>query len=176
MKIEIREKGSDAFYREVVNAAVQYRSIQKKHDRKLADYFKRYRRLLILCAAMVVLLAVTSALWGLDTLDVVLIALLSFEAILCGAYCHSLNKLYRTMREDTRASVFTLDENGVELNKADSQILRIGWNSVGVVRRFSESLCFFSADPTGMIIAVNKQYEPQIAAWLRENRPDVEIL
>ena len=38
MRIEITEKGSDAFYREVVNITAQYRSILKNHRHKLKDY------------------------------------------------------------------------------------------------------------------------------------------
>ena len=41
MRININEKGSEAFYREVVNAAVQYRALMKQPDRKLKDYYVR---------------------------------------------------------------------------------------------------------------------------------------
>ena len=48
LKIEIREKGSEAFYREVVNFQAQYRFTLRKLERKLKDYFKQFRTLLIL--------------------------------------------------------------------------------------------------------------------------------
>ncbi len=45
MKIEISEKGSEAFYREVVNISAQYRYILKNHHHKLKDYFTQIVKL-----------------------------------------------------------------------------------------------------------------------------------
>ena len=56
MRIEISEKGSDAFCREVVNITAQYRSILKNHNHKLKDYFRQFRLLLVLGAAVLVIL------------------------------------------------------------------------------------------------------------------------
>ena len=45
MKIEISDKGSEAFYREVVNISAQYRYILKNHHHKLKDYFTQIVKL-----------------------------------------------------------------------------------------------------------------------------------
>ena len=96
MKIEISEKGSEAFYREVVNISAQYRYILKNHHHKLKDYF--------------------------------------------------------------------------------TQIVKLGWDNIAVVRADRESLTFISGDRTGIVISVAKQYAGEIPAWLHENQPKVEVV
>lgn len=96
MKIEISEKGSEAFYREVVNISAQYRYILKNHHHKLKDYF--------------------------------------------------------------------------------TQIVKLGWDNIAVVRADRESLTFVSGDRTGIVISVAKQYAGEIPAWLHENQPKMEVV
>ena len=96
MKIEISEKGSEAFYREVVNISAQYRYILKNHHHKLKDYF--------------------------------------------------------------------------------TQIVKLGWDNIAVVRADRECLTFVSGDRTGIVISVAKQYAREIPAWLHENQPKMEVV
>ena len=109
-------------------------------------------------------------------LDIVLIVLALFEIILCGVYLRSLDRYYKTIKNDPRTSVVTFDENGVELKKGDDQVLRIGWSNVAVVRSLPESVDILSADQTGMAIAITKDYREQILSWLKENQPQVEVI
>ena len=176
MRIEVKEKGSDAFYKEVVNVVTQYRNLQKNHAYKLKDSFKYYRTLLIACAVMLGLLVLSMIFWSVKTLDLVIAGALLLEALVCGVYLRNLNRYFRTMKDDPRTSVITLDENGVELNKSGDQVVRIGWNNVAVVRNLPESLCILSADQLGVVIAVNKDHTEEILAWLRENQPQVEVI
>ena len=76
MKIEISEKGSEAFYREVVNITSQYRFILKNHHHKLKDYFKQFRILLILGAAAMVILILMAIFWDVNPFDYAIIAVL----------------------------------------------------------------------------------------------------
>ena len=175
MRIEITEKGSDAFYREAVNFAAQYRHILKRHDCKLKDYFKEYKILMIAGAICLVLLILSAVFWGAKPLDFVLIAALFIEVVLCWAFLRSLNKYYKSMVADDRSTVLTFDEKGVEINKGDSQIVKMGWSNVAVVRILKEGLGFVSGDQTGMVISVTGKYQDQILAWLKENQPQVEI-
>ncbi|MBO4881647.1 MAG: hypothetical protein J5555_08175 [Firmicutes bacterium] len=176
MVIEVKEKGSDAFYKEVVNVVMQYRRILKNHAYKIKDCFKYYRVLLAVCAVAMVLLILSAVFLGPKTLDIVLIVLALFEIILCGVYLRSLDRYYKTIKNDPRTSVVTFDENGVELKKGDDQVLRIGWSNVAVVRSLPESVDILSADQTGMAIAITKDYREQILSWLKENQPQVEVI
>ena len=176
MVIEVKEKGSDAFYKEVVNVVTQYRRIIKNHAYKIKDCFKYYRNLLIACVVVLVLLGLSMIFWGTKTLDIILAVTLLCEAVMCGCYLRNLNRYYKTIKEDQRTSVVTFDENGVELNKSDAQVLRIGWSSVAVVRSLPESVDIISGDMMGAVIAVNKDYREQILNWLKENQPQVEVI
>ena len=176
MRIEISEKGSEAFYREVVNIMAQYRSILKNHRRRLRDYFKQFRILLILSAAFLVILILMAVFWGVGPFDYAVIAALGITAVMCVGYLYALNKMFKAMLADTRTSVLSLDDTGVELNKGGSQLVKLGWDNIAVVRVFQESLTFISGDRTGIVISVAKQYAGEILSWLRENQPSVEVI
>ena len=175
MKIEISEKGSEAFYREVVNITSQYRFILKNHHHKLKDYFKQFRILLILGAAAMVILILMAIFWDVNPFDYAIIAVLGIEVVLCVGYLYALNKMLKAMLADSRTSVLTLDDTGVELNKDGSQIVKLGWDNIAVVRVYQESLTFVPGDRTGILISVAKKYAGEILAWLRENQPRVEV-
>ena len=176
MKIEISEKGSEAFYREVVNITSQYRFILKNHHHKLKDYFKQFRILLILGAAAMVILILMAIFWDVNPFDYAIIAVLGIEVVLCVGYLYALNKMLKAMLADSRTSVLTLDDTGVELNKDGSQIVKLGWDNIAVVRVYQESLTFVPGDRTGIVISVAKKYAGEILAWLRENQPHVEVV
>lgn len=176
MKIEITKQGSKAFYREVVNISAQYRYILKKHHRKLRDYFKQFRILLILGAVFFVILLLMAVFWGVDPFDYAALAILGTAVILCAAYLFMLNRMLTSMLTDPRASVLSLDDCGVELNKGGSQIVKLGWENIAVVCVYQESLTFVSGDRTGLVISVTRQYADEILAWLSANQPSVEVV
>ena len=80
MTIEIREKGSKDFYEETVNVISQYRGLIKKPEMKLRDRFKTLKIYIILCAALVVMLALMGIFWGMDTLTLVGIVFLAKDS------------------------------------------------------------------------------------------------
>ena len=176
MRIEITEKGCEAFYREVVNITSQYRLILKNHHYKLKDYFRQFRTLLILGVAALVILILMAVFWGIEPLYYAIIAALSIEVMMCFGYLYVLNKMLKAMLTDTRTSVLSLDDSGVELNKGGSQIVKLGWDNIAVVRVYPESLTFVSGDRTGIVISVAKQYADDILAWLRENQSSLEVI
>ena len=175
MKIEITEKGSKAFYREVVNISAQYRFILRNHHRRLRDYFKQFTVLLILGTAVFLILLLMAAFWGASPFDYAILAALCIAIALCAVYLHALNKMLKSMMADPRSSVLSVDDSGVELNKGGSQIVKLGWENIAAVCVYKESLAFVSGDHTGLIISVAKQYADEILAWLKANQPSVEV-
>ena len=176
MIIEISEKGSEAFYREVVNVCAQYRYILKNHHHKLKDYFKQFKVLLVLGAVFFVLLLLTAVFWGAGPWGYAILAALGISTAMCAVYLQLLNKLLRSMLADARASVLSFDDSGVELNKGGSQVVKLGWDNVAVVCAWRESLSFLSADHTGIVISVTRRYAAEILDWLRANQPTVELV
>ena len=176
MTIEISEKGSEAFYREVVNISAQYRFILKNHHYKLKDYFRQFKVLLILGIVFFVLLLLMAIFWGIDPWGYAVIAALGIIDAMCAVYLHLLNKMLKAMLADSRTSVLTFDDTGVELNKGGSQIVKLGWNNIAVVRVYKESITFVSVDHTGIVISAAKQYADEILTWLRADQPSVEVV
>jgi len=176
MKIEITERGNEAFYREVVNITAQYRCIVRNHHYRLRDYFRQFRVLLILGTAILVILILMAIFWGAEPLQYAVIGALGIEVVMCAGYLYALNKLLRTMMADSGTTLISLDDTGVEFNKVGSQIIKLAWDNIAVVRVFQESLTFVSADRKGLVISIAKQYAEEIPAWLRDHQPTVEVV
>ena len=67
-KIEITEKGTREYYKELVNITSQYRSLIKKPDMKLRNNFNLYKSYIIICAAFLIALSLMAVFWGADTI------------------------------------------------------------------------------------------------------------
>ncbi|MBP5225733.1 MAG: hypothetical protein J6Z38_09190 [Lachnospiraceae bacterium] len=176
MVIEIREKGSEAFYTETMNATYQYRDLLKDPERKLRNIYKQLLIYLILCTVFAVLLIVFGILWGFDALMIVAASMMVILLIFCIRYYYAMIVLKNRMRDDRRTSIVTLDESGVELNKEDQQVVRIGWENVAFVRAFDEAVCFFAKDVAGFVIAVTKEHRDKIFGYIRESQPEVRLI
>ena len=176
MEIRINEKGSEAFYDESVNVMLQYRKLLKNPEKKLQDVQKQLKVYVIVCAVFELLLLGTGFAWGFDTLTIVAGALLSFVILLSLTYLSTVTKAKKAMLSDTRTSVVTVDEQGVELNKQDSQVVRIGWDNVAFIRTFRESVVVFSKDQTGILISVDRKYEEPFMQAVREYGPTVRLI
>ena len=112
-KLVITERGSEAFYREVVNAAVQYRALLKKPTAKLKDFFKYVKVYGILCGAFFLLVLIMAILWGFDALSIVALVVSGGALFVCLRYYTTMKKTLDGYLQDKRASVLTLDETGI---------------------------------------------------------------
>ena len=176
MTIEINEKGSREFYKETVNAVSQYNRLKKDPPRKLKDYFRSFRIYIILCSALLVINALMWIFWGTDQFTIAVAALMIICIVMSAAFLHGMNKLQNSMMSDDRTSVLTLDESGVELNKGDSQIIRSSWDNIVFVRVFSECICFFPKDRSGIVISVDRKYQDRIVPYIESLPSDVMIV
>lgn len=176
MTIVIKEKGTKEFYKEVVNVTSQYRQLLKKPEAKLNDNFKSY---VIMMAAMAILFAtqlVNGISNGFSALIGAALAASFMAFVVLFIYRRNMNKMVDAYLSDDRASTVTLDENGVELNKDGSQIIRVGWDEVALVRSFKESTCFIAKNVSGLVIAVTNLYKDDIMKYLEDNNVDVRIV
>ena len=155
LRIEVNEKGTHAFYKEVVSATYQYQGLMKKPERKLRDSFKELKIYILICAALFAALAAMGFAWG-------------FDGITIGGMIVTL--------ADPKPSVLILDEAGVELNKEGAQVIRTAWDNVAFVRVFRESVCFFSKGVRGLVIAVNRGREEEVLDYLNSNDIKVRII
>ena len=176
MTIEIKEKGTRQFYKEVVNVLTQYRQLLYKPQDKLRDNFARY---IFLTAAMVILFLMNlyGGITGSFNATKILVILFSAAAAVATAVIlFRMNKTVDGYMADDRPSVVTLDENGVEIEKAGSEAVRLTWDNVAFVRSFVESTCFFPKDLNGTVISVDNDYRKQIMEYIKSNNIDVQIV
>ena len=76
LRIEVKEKGTRAFYKEVVSVTYQYLRLMKKPERKLRDSFKELTVYIAICAVFLALLAVMGFAWGFDGLTIIAMAVM----------------------------------------------------------------------------------------------------
>lgn len=176
LKIEVREKGTKAFYKEVVCVIAQYLRLMKKPDRKLQDTFKMLRTYLTICTVLLVIVLAMAIAWGMDALSIAAIALMVAAIALSGIQLYRFSNMVKAYLGDPRASLITLDPSGVELDKEGAQVIRVAWDEVAFVRVFDESVCFFAKGVRGLVIAVNRSREQEILAYLKDNRINVRLI
>ena len=114
--------------------------------------------------------------WGPDSLSLAGVSVLLIAIVMCGFYMYNLNRVLKMMLSDSRSSILTLDDKGVELNKGDEQILRFSWDNVVFARVFDYGIGFVSSDRSGIIIMVSRDYEKEILAWLSANQPELQVI
>jgi hypothetical protein len=176
MIIEVNEKGTKEFYKEVVNVISQYRQLIKKPEAKLNDNFRSYAFLMIAFVIMFVANLFEAIQGDLGVLNIAAITASFMALIVLLIYRRNMKKMVDAYLNDDRASTVTLDENGIELNKGGSQVTRLGWEDVALVRSFKESTCFVAKSVTGLVIAVTNLYKDDIMKYLEDNNVDVKIV
>lgn len=176
MTVKTEKPGSPAFYREVVNTSVQYGRLLKKPDRKLSNMFFQYMICTVLCAVMLAVELFLGILWGFDALTVTGAVFIGVLCLFCALLLRSLHKTLRSLQTDFSPSVFTLDDQGVELAKENASTVRTAWSGIAFVRVLPHSVCFVARQPMRYLMHVDKEYAAGITAWLAEHRPEIRLI
>lgn len=175
MRIEMEGRGSDSFYKEVINVASEYRNIINKPESPLTDTFVQMRRNIIICAVLSVFLGGLTVMYGGSTLSVVALVLNAVLIVFSVARLIGMNRSLAEMRSDNRKTALILDENGVAVEKDGTETVRIAWDNVAFVKKFPESIGFFASAGAGVITA-NRRYEKEILKFMKENKPLKRII
>ena len=176
MIIEVKEKGSKEYCKEVVNTMSQYKKLINRPDAELKDHFKSYPIWTGIMASLFTIWLCHGIFSGFNVWIGVVLVITGLALILLIANQINMNKMVNAYLNDDRTSTVTLDEKGVEVNKGGSQVIRVGWNDVTVVRSFKESICFLAKNVTGFVIAVTNKYSDDIMKYLEDNHVDVKII
>ena len=176
MTIEVKEKGTRQFYKEVVNILTQYRQLLYKPEDKLKDNFTRYIFLTI-AMVLICLMSLYGGITGSVTVTKILTAVFAGVAAAATAVnIFRMKKMVDGYLADDRPSIVTLDENGVEIEKTGSQAVRLAWDNVAFVRSFVESTSFFSKDLSGIVLSVTNDYRKEIMEYIKSNNIDVKVV
>ena len=176
MVIEVKEKGSREFYEEVVNVVAQYGRLRKKPEAKLKNYFVSLKIFAVLLSVLIAVNLAMGIAWGFDGMAIAAVVVCAVALVFDAVFWVNLKKAVDRYLSDDRSSVVTLDEDGVELNKENTQTVRLAWPSIAFVRVFKESVCFVSADITGFILAVAISHRQEILDYLKENEVKVKVI
>ena len=176
MTIEIKEKGTKQFYKEVVNVTTQYRQLLYKPDDKLKDNFGHYIFIIVAMAILFVISLIGGIKGSFNTMTILIMLFSGLSVIATILVLLRMNKMVDAYLADDRPSVVTLDENGVEIEKTGSQAVRLAWDNVAFVRVFNESTCFFSKDLSGIVLSVTNDYKQEILDYLKSSGLDIKVI
>ena len=176
MTIEINEKGTRQFYKEVVNVVAQYRQLLYDPEAKLNDGFAQSAFLAVAMAAFFIMCLYGGLKGTFNTMKILIMVFSALALVFTVIYLLRLNKMVNGYLADDRPSAVTLDENGVELEKTGSQAVRLSWDNVAFVRVFNESTCFFSKDLSGIVLCVINDYRKQILEYLSSSDLDIKVI
>lgn len=176
MTIEIKEKGTRSFYREVVNILTQYRQLLYAPGEKLRDNFMRTIMLTLAMAAILVMFLYGGITQGFSTSKVLAMVFSGLATVTTLIYLFRLEKMVNGYLADDHPSVVTIDESGVGIEKVGSQNVRLAWENVAFVRSFKESTSFFSGDLSGIVLSVTNDYRKEILNYIKNNGIDVKVI
>ena len=177
MQIQIKEPGSEAFYKETVSVMNQYRALLKDPEMKIKDMFSQTQTLFLVSVAMFIAVDVMGVAWGFSTTVIRAAVLLGIGIVMSLLLRSNLNKAFTSLMQGHSEQTLTLDENGIELKKADSKrVVRVPWEDVAFARVFSESVCFLATGSLGIVFSIDRRYEDQIAAYIEDNLPELRFI
>lgn len=176
MTIEIKKRPSNEFAKDTVNAASQYKYFMKKPERKLQDYFRQWKVILIVSVIWEILILAVMIAFGADAILEVCFAVLALNLIYCSIMLRSLIRYKKVIMEDERLSYLTIDESGVEITKDDVQNIKVAWSNVAFIRRFDAALCFFPKNLTSFVISVDMDYSEQVLNEIKQLGVDVKVI
>ena len=175
MKIEINEKGSDQYYNEIVNILSQGRRLIKRPGCRLGNQIRSFRVLLIIAVVLLLVRVAMMIAWRTDISDTVIVIPV-FVIVFCISWIYHLNNLRKTLIADSQPTIITLDETGIEHNRNDARVVRIPWDKIIAVRIFDNCICFIPTEITGIFIMIDIKYSDQIAGWLKDYQPDIDVI
>ena len=176
MTIEIKEKGTRAFYKEVVNVVTQYRQLLYKPEDKLKDNFKK-NVFMIAAMALIFLMFLYGGIKGsFSTMMILAMAFAAMAAVATALVLSRMNKMVDGYLADDRPTLVTIDENGIELEKTGSQAVRLAWDNVAFVRVFAESTSFFSKDLSGIVLSVTNEHKKELLDYIKDNDIEVKVI
>lgn len=167
MHIEYDKPGNPEFYKEAVNVLLQYKRLLKDPDRKLKDMFKQFRTQTILCAVLLVVIVLELVLWGKDVLLEVFVVLMLLAGFINWYYLKQAKDLVKNMGKPGR-TVFTVDEEGIEISKEGEQQIRMAWEKIAFVRAFEHTVSFLPKDVPGFVFSVESKDKQQIFDYMKE--------
>lgn len=176
MTIEIKEKGSRKFYKEVVNIVTQYRQLLYAPGEKLKDNFAHYIFMTIAMAAIFLIFLIGGIRGSFNTMGILAMVFAAVAAVATLIFLFRMNKMVNEYLADDRPSVVTLDEDGVEIAKAGAQTVRLAWDNVAFVRSFKESTSFFSRDLSGIVLSVTNDYKKEIMDFVKNSGLDIKVV
>ncbi len=176
MKIDTNEPIREELARELVNVTYQYRQLRKNHNARIRDQFKQFRTLLICAVVIAVLYAATMIAWGFDLTQAVIGIFLLIVIVFTVIVMRGARSLLDSIKNGSGYSSVILDETGIELGKRDSSVLKTAWGNILFVRVFSESVIFIPKELSGVLISVDIKHAKEITGWIKENRPEIELI
>lgn len=168
--------GTREYYKEMINVSLQRRKLLKNPSRKIINLPTRYIATIAVGVFFIALLSALGAPWGFDALFIIGITIWGISILCYTAALITVRKALRKAMAAFKPSVFTMDEQGVEVAQENTSTVRTFWENIAFIRVFSHGVCFAAKQPSGYMIFVPIEYASDITAYLAETHPEVQLI
>jgi len=178
LRFESETRGSDAFYREVINVLYSWKKITKNPAAKIQDMKKRVIVSLCLAAGLMIITGLMIAFLGADVLTVIAMTVAILTTMVAAFILVQINNMMKKLKSMPEKTVLTLDDDGVQTEMGPDQTVRIKWSNVSLVRVFDECIAFFPKDEHAgtVIIFTLKKYAEEITGFLNKEHSEITIV
>lgn len=166
MKIEVKERGSRAFYDEFLYVASNYKKIKKNPEKRvyrLTYSLISYEFILLLCIGLITSFYLKEN----DILFMFLIGMLSLLFVFVLMYAIMINKRIKAFMNDKGNKIVDINETGVEFLD-DEKNIKIMWDNIDCIVVNKYSICFLPKDATNILISVNTDYKDDVEQGIDE--------
>ena len=166
MKIEVKERGSKAYYDEFMYVASYYRKFQKNPGRKI----RRMTRFL-LSYELLVLFAIAAICFFYfiypDRLYVFLLGMLALVLLMSVLLHYRVEKRIQEIMKAEDTKIITIDEEQIGYEDSEKEF-RIRWDEVMAVLSGPHLICFLPKGKDGVLISVCEDQKEEVMAAIRE--------
>lgn len=173
MVIESDGKMTKAQAKEIANVSVQGRSLMKKPEAKLKDFFRFCKGAAAFCVLVLLAFGFMVARGKGDALIYICLGMTVVTLTMVFSVYYSVNKIYKTLLSREGKVTVTLDAEGVEYDDHGSRKIKQNWNAISFVRQCREMIYFMPTDVTGMLVCVSVEYAQGVKEFLKDG--DIKV-
>ena len=174
MRIEDNSTGSKAFYKEMINIALNKNNLAAAPEKKLTDFFRSYLFMTCIGGVLLILMVLLGFVKGFDTLVIIGLVITALDVIIGTLLLINMNRSKTRIMNSTKNAALIMDDDGVEVEYSESRH-RIKWSGVAFVRVCSESIVFFPKDCTAdLMIVAQIKHKTEIMGFLKDNHIQIK--
>lgn len=176
MVIESDGKMTKTQAKEVANVSLQGRTLMKKPEAKIKDFFRFCIGASIFCVVIMAIMGLMAIRGKGDALIYICLGMTVVTLVMALSIYFSVNKIYKTLLSKEGHVTIMLDEEGVEYDDHGSRKIKQSWGTISFVRQCREMIYFMPSDIAGLLVCVSVEYATDIKEFLQDRNVKVKTV